>query len=385
MTQRPRKRNTDAGHDRPASCDVDPERGAPPGGGPDPDAPPATELPPEDPGWRPSGLLGDLQQRFGGQLRERHRSRLWFPHLMIRGAPGDTGRRPLWPPQPCWLSPDIHLFPAGSSVDLSRAVQSPVVGREYTVGVHVWNLGRFPAYGVSVRAWWVEPGFFSGTQDPRYRPHFIGGTFTELGDRDSGQAHRIVTLPQPWRVTDQNEAHECLIAVAEAFADPWTGAFSPNGDRHVGQRNLTLVRGATDTSSVLDRLGAKVVPLDRLEVHLGSVRPAPLKGAVARGTARDDDPRRGFGPLEPGPPHRIAELVLSDDGWLTDRSGDARRAGGSLRPLETHRLAEAIARLLGAVGTTASDLLASPPLNGARSAALHLSTSATGYTVVLTS
>lgn len=354
--------------------DLDFERGQPPDGGNDPVVPEAPELPAADPNWQPSDVLTRLTQRFGGQLRERRRDQLWFPHLLIRGAPGDTGQRPLWEPTPCWVSPDIHLLPEGADIDLSQTVQSPVVGQRYTVAVHVWNLGRFPAYGVMVRAWWVEPGWFDGTADPRYQLHYIGGTFTELGDRDSGQAHRIVPIPQSWLVEDQADGHECLFAVVDAFADPWSGALASNADRHVGQRNLTLIRGQQDTASVLDRLGNKVDTGEQIVLHLGTAAAAPLRGAAERGMASSSDTAVGQGPLLLERIRRLSTLVRVEGGWLTDRM----RARTS-----SDRLTDVVALLLGAGGTTAQDLLTSPHLGGARSAALHLTTNSSGYTVLL--
>ncbi|MFF7312033.1 hypothetical protein [Streptomyces sp. NPDC008137] len=355
------------------------ERGLPPDGTSDPEVPQAPELPPLDPQWRPSRLTDRLDQQFGGQLRERPRSRLWFPHLLIRGALSDTGQRPLWQPTPCWLSPDLHLLPAGAPPDLSRTVQSPRVGKAYTVVVHVWNLGRFPAFGVTVRAWWVDPGFFSGTQDPRYLPHYIGGAFTELGDRDSGSAHRLVAIPQPWEVQDQAQGHACLLAVVEAFADAWTGDLgAANADRHVAQRNLTLIRGDQETTEILNLLDDKVDREERLVLHLGEVRPASLRGAASRGAATRGTAPSNAGPLVPGRLRRTATLARTDSGWFADLDG-----GPALTPTGTERLGEAVAVVLGSRGTTAGDLLASPRLAGLRSAALHLSTGTSGYTVML--
>jgi hypothetical protein len=364
---------------------VDPQRGQPPDGA-DPIVPDAPELPTLDPNWQPADIVKKLTQRYGGQLSERPRDRLWFPHLLIRGAPGDTGQRPLWEPTPCWASPDIHLLPEGVAFDLTQTVHSPRVGQRYTVAVHIWNLGRFPAHGVTVRAWWVEPGFFAGTPDPRYQPHYIGGTFTELGDRDSGRAHRIVPIPQPWLVQDQADGHECLFAVVDAFADPWGGALTANSDRHVAQRNLTLIRGQQDTASILDRLGDKVDVGEQLVLHLGTVAPASLRGAVERGMASLDDTLVGRGPVVLQPLHRHSTLVRGEDGWRSDR---LRPPAGPPLPWPglarsgTDRLTEVVATLLGASGTSAQELLASPHLGGARSAALHLTTDASGYTVLL--
>jgi hypothetical protein len=377
--------------------EVDPGRGQPPSGGADPVVPDAPELPDLDPNWQPTDIVKKLTQRYGGQLRERPRDRLWFPHLLIRGASGDTGQRPLWEPIPCWASPDIHLLPEGTDIDLTQTVQSPRVGERYTVGVHVWNLGRFPAHGVTVRAWWVEPGWFDGTPDPRYQPHYIGGTFTELGDRDSGDGHKIVPIPQPWLVEDQADGHECLFAVVDAFADPWSGALASNGDRHVAQRNLTLIRGQQDTASILDRLDSKVDVGEQLVLHLGAVTAASLRGAVERGMARFDDTSVGRGPVVLQALRRHSTLIRAENGWISDRlrpqsgpdSDDGN--GPSVEPPTwpklvrsgTDRLTQVVATLLGASGTSAQDLLASPHFGGARSAALHLTTDTTGYTVLL--
>jgi hypothetical protein len=263
-------------------------------------------------------------------------------------------------------------MPAGEPFDLSRTVQSPRVGAAYTVAVHVWNLGRFPASGVAVRAWWVEPGFFDGTPDPRYQPHFIGGTMTELGDRDSeGAAHRIVEIPTPWVVEDQADGHECLFATVEAFSDPWMGQFAPNSDRHVAQRNLTLIRGDNDTSGILRHLEDAVRPGGEIGLHAGTVAAASLAGAAARGLASTTDTSVDSGPVSLGPPRRLARLTRSDQGWIDDVTGALHAS-----------LTAAVVDLLGAAGTSASQLLAGP-LIGSRSAAVHLTTAATGYTIML--
>jgi hypothetical protein len=272
-------------------------------------------------------------------------------------------------------------------MDLAQSIQQPRAGETYTVVVHVWNLGRFPAWGVAVRAWWVEPGFFSGTPDPRYTAHYIGGAFTELGDRDQGRAHRLVPLPQPWTVVANQEGHECLLAVAEAFADPWSGVFAANADRHVAQRNLTLVMRQNDTASIMNQLDKAIGVGELVTLHSGDVETADLRGAVARGLAGSTDPRRGFGPLRFGHLRRIARLRRTAEGWLSDapRSGEAGRArpiGGWTRS-PARPLAEMVALLMAARATTAEALLQSPLLAGRARAALHLTTEASGYTVLL--
>lgn len=359
-----------------------PERGLPPAGGTDPAVHPVPEdLPDVDDTWQPSDTAEVLERRFAGHLRERGRSRLGFPHLLIRGAPSDTGGRPLWEPTPCWLSPDIHLIPSGRDepLDLTQTVHSPRVGQSYTVAVHIWNLGRFPAYGVTVRVWWVEPGFFDGTPDPRYNPHFIGGQFVELGDRDSPTAHDIVKLPK-WTVSDSDsKGHQCLFAVVDAFSDHWAGSFSANTDRHVAQRNLTLLRGDVDAANILNFLGTNTNPGEQLTLSFGELRPASLQAPMSRGKAQEDSAPLGRGPLTFGQPQRIAQLVRTDGDWLTDRLTTTPELGS----LQTDDLAEAVQLLLGATGTTASRLHASLASAGELYAALHLTTKTAGYTVLL--
>ena len=335
-------------------------------------------------GWQPRGVDERLQRTYAGLLKERGKDHSPFPHLVVRAHPDDRGARPVWPPVPCWLSPDIHLFPSsvvplGGAVDLSRSVLTPTVGEEYTVGVHVWNLGRFPAYGVMVRAWWVEPGFFSGTPDPRYTPHFIGGAFTDLGDRDSGRAHRIVLLDQTWRVRDTGMLHQCLFAVAESAPDPWTTVFDANADRHIAQRNLTLLGPADDAKALFAMLHERLDPGAELRISLGAVRVGRLDGAVAAGMAskeRPDGERAGLG----GPPvfgrsKAVASVSVTRDGVLvTVGKEEERRVDG---------LGEAVLTALGAGGYTGKELGAGERVPGKGHVAVHLTTKETGYTVVL--
>ncbi|MGY1684992.1 hypothetical protein ACI8AK_05320 [Geodermatophilus sp. SYSU D00867] len=351
--------------------------------GQDPEVPLVEALPDRDPAWQPSDLAGDLRRRFGRQLTDRPPDRLWFPHLLIRGTPGDSGGRPLWEPVPCWLSPDIHLLPElppGDPLDLTQAVQSPTIGDRYTVAVHVWNLGRFPAFGVAVRAYWVAPGFFAGSPDPTYGPHFIGGTFIELGDRDSGQAHRVVPIPQPWTVPDVEQRHACLLAVVESFADPWTGVLAPNSDRHVAQRNLVLLQGDEDVGNLLNVLGRRIERGEGLDVQLGHARTPSLRGAVERGLASNDDVSIGRGPVTLARMTPLTRLLRGDGEWLTLRLGEP--TGG---PVSTGHddLAPVVVDALGAAGTVATDLLNGSRLAGANRVALHFTTETTGYTIML--
>jgi hypothetical protein len=226
------------------------------GAHPDPGPAPAG-----DPAWQPNrNVLGAWQKFFNHLLGDRKylRNDSFWPYLIIRAAPGDHGVRPLWPPTSSWESPDILLMPADSvgPFDRSQLVAQPMAGKRYRVFVHIWNLGRFPAIGVRVQAWWAKPGFFN--PDPNisalYTPTLIGGTFANLGDRTQPDCHQIVEIGTPWTVEPDQEGHECLLAVADCFGDPWNGRLDANHDRHVGQRNLTILSAQADLTPVLAQL-----------------------------------------------------------------------------------------------------------------------------------
>lgn len=367
------------------------ERGDPPPDHEDPKPRERIGLPDPDPNWQPSKSSEKLDAQYGEHIRER-RGRLLWPHLVIRAMPGDTGDRPLWPPVPCWTSPDIWIFPEDSHVDLSHGVVSPTAGKRYRLGVHVWNLGRFPAYGILVRAWWVLPGFSPNATDPKYRPHYIGGTFTNLGDRDSTQSHQIVLLPDVWVPSDIADGHQCLFACAESFADPRANdVFAANDDRHVAQRNISVISGANDASPLLDFLGEMLGDGTFMRIAVGTARTPDLAGAVARGVSSSNDVPVGVGPLHFEEPRPIGDLVRRDGRWFTDRGDpgrtkeERRREGPRppLRSLDAQGLGAAMQRFLRADGTSASELLNGAVLGGVNGIALHLSTEKAGYTVVL--
>ena len=251
-----------------------------------------SQLPADDPNYQPR----DTSARIGQMLREdkpRWRTQTLFPYLMIRAVPGDRGARPLWEPTVCWESCDIHLMPAGQKFDFGSTVLKPVVGSTYTIFVHVWNLGRMAAYGARLRVWWVEPGFFNGTPDPRYQPHFIGGSYFDLGDRDSGQSHRLIEVGAPWTVTGNAPAYECLLAAVECATDPWDGVPDSNGHRHVAQRNLDLISSAQSLTPLLGALLSKFGKTEtRLTISHAAVGKASLQGAFERGLSASREPGR---------------------------------------------------------------------------------------------
>jgi hypothetical protein len=239
-----------------------------------------------DPRFQPDpDLVKRLIGEFG-ELGKRHRPRREdvLPYELIRAfTPGDRGARPTWPPTPCWESPDILLIDAAFTgpFDPGRLIGSPVSGRSYRVFVRVFNLGLLQAVGTHVRGWYVEPGFFSG--QPGYEPHPIGGAYIDLEDRTRPGSHRVVELDLPWMIPSTLTGHECLLATVECIADPWSGTFDANRDRHLGQRNLEIAVGAQEIGPLVAHLGGMLPEGAALEIVHGGGAVVPLLKSVVGG------------------------------------------------------------------------------------------------------
>jgi hypothetical protein len=315
--------------------------------------PSTPDFPEENPGWEPDPRVADpwrkLISQYGGEHRPNREDVL--PYLLIRAfAPGDRAKRPIWPPQPSWLSPDILLIPASWSgaFRADKVVASPTAGRTYRVFVHVWNLGLLAAAGVHVRAWHVNPGFFGGTPGT-YTPELIGGAFVDLEPRGVQGAHRVVEMLPPWPIPTNLTGHECLLAAADCPADRWDGVLDANADRHVGQRNLTIMAGSEDLAPLLVLLGGMLADRDVLEVTVegrGALRyGVPIKGGQHLFVATKQGDR-----LLVVPTVQLGELVgdrlpdLSEPGTASHLFGRwARRYGDGL---EAGSLDQALGKLL---------------------------------------
>ncbi len=241
-----------------------------------------------DPAWQPSARNARRWRAVFDDLAHDHRPRRedTLPYLLIRAmAPGDRGQRPLWPPVPTWESPDILLIDASWSgpFDPNRLVGAPTAGHTYRVFIHVWNLGLLAAAGVHVRAWYVRPGFFGAQTATTYPPTLIGGAMTDLDDRTRPGCHGLVELDAPWVVPNSLTGHECLMATASCPADPWSGGWDANAERHLGQRNLSILAGADDAGPLLAHLGEMIPGGAALEVTHAGPAVLPLLDAVVGG------------------------------------------------------------------------------------------------------
>jgi hypothetical protein len=316
-------------------------------------APDPTEY---DPGWVGDPGSADPWQewiREHGREHRPHREDV-LPYLLIRAfAPGDRAQRPTWPPRPSWLSPDILLMDADDAgpFDPGRLVDSPQAGRSYRVFVHVWNLGLVSAIGVLVRAWHVSPGYFAADGlDDSYVPEPIGAAFVDLGPRTAGNAHALVELQTPWFISPALSGHECLLASATCPADTWAGTLDANRDRHVGQRNVTILGPGQSVRPLLGVLGERVLRGGFLEVVLRWVRDRePVHRPLFVGAMLDEGfvvvAARSLG----------AEGEGIEPGLLAHR---ARRLGNELVGLDaTSSLSEAFVREFGDEELLADGLL----------------------------
>ena len=176
------------------------------------------------------GELDKQNPNFGpnGERHDEHdRKPRYKVELMVRTFFGDTGVRPTTDPNLVfWESPDIWID--GPSGDPDQATP----GVTNTVNVHVWNTGLADCWAAHVDLYWCDPSV--GVTPALAQP--IGSTTVTL----MGGEHKIV--PFPWVPTLANGGHECLVAqVYDPVSDPLISPFSPTLDRHVSQRNISVV------------------------------------------------------------------------------------------------------------------------------------------------
>ncbi|NQY13689.1 MAG: hypothetical protein HRT81_07525 [Henriciella sp.] len=139
---------------------------------------------------------------------------------------------------PWWLSPDIWVVPGS---DPLGAPGIPVAGSSAFVWARVRNNGDTAVTNAEVRYYWADPsaGFDRNTAN------LIGSAFVSL---NAGEVSEVLLLA-PWVPEFVNNGHECVFAEAfHPFLDPLPSspAFNVPTDRHVAQRNLTVVQAAAN-------------------------------------------------------------------------------------------------------------------------------------------
>lgn len=256
---------------------------------------------PKPPGWEPGDSpavnplagatnLGDLQGKFnqaiintiregGSQKGPRFgpRKNEYLPYLLIRADAGDRGNRPLT--IHFWESPDIFVTP---DIKASDAPDEPITlggvakaGAPNTLWAHIWNLGRSPVYNARVEFYWFNPSLGFN----REAANLIGVTHVDLGNRESGNAHRIVKCPETWVPEYVNSGHECLVVrVFEPLTDPLPtpAPWDARNDRHVAVRNIAVVNASSPAILEINvRLGCGVPP-GRAELVVQEVKPSEI-------------------------------------------------------------------------------------------------------------
>ncbi len=151
----------------------------------------------------------------------------YTPFLVIRYTPNDVGLRPLPWGSPFWDSPDIWI-------ESSDPLGQGVPGEDNFVHVRIHNLGLADAAPVQVDFYWANPALGLGAASMNH----IG---TEWGIIP-GLNYQEIRCNTPWVPVYVNQGHECLMVNCSNFtADPITAPFQPWLDRHVGQKNVTVL------------------------------------------------------------------------------------------------------------------------------------------------
>lgn len=172
---------------------------------------------------RPSQGDGNTPARGKGNDDRQH----YTPYLLLRAEAGDSGARPLPASEVFWESPDVWTVG-------SHGVNQPVAGEPTQVFARISNLGLQDATGVTVKFWWANPSIAI----TELNAHLIGIGYTSV----LANSAKVLQCPVDWVPTDENGGHECL--VVEAYIpvyDPMTQPMLPQDDRHVGQKNESVL------------------------------------------------------------------------------------------------------------------------------------------------
>jgi hypothetical protein len=213
----------------------------------EPKAPAGTEPAPDGPGTRPPG--GGSGKDGGTTDGKVTRADQLLPFLLIRSINGDYGARPAQLASSS--SPDV-LATFGRAADPIGRVKTRDEAIEFTthptpyyggvliasqtadVWIHVWNLGRAPAWGVRVRAWVIDSN----------GRHYIGGTSLDLPDRLDSNCHVIVKVASwtPVLPANVDETQVTVRATADSISDVAKPNAGPSADRHTAECSYEIVR-----------------------------------------------------------------------------------------------------------------------------------------------
>jgi len=137
---------------------------------------------------------------------------------------------------PWYLSRDLWVVPGNNP---QGAPGAPIAGQANYLWALVRNTGRTPVQDATVRFYWANPavGF------DRTTANLVGTANVRL---DAGQSEPVLCLAA-WTPSFVNGGHVCILAeVFHQALDPLLPGptFNVPTDRHVAQRNLSLVAAA---------------------------------------------------------------------------------------------------------------------------------------------
>jgi hypothetical protein len=292
----------------------------------------ATDRPAGRPGLRrrPDGDKDEENFNPDGSRKDRHERKPDYDvGLICRTFAGDVGARPL-SNMVFWESPDIWI--EGSSGDPDIATP----GEVNRVKVHVWNLGLADAWGTHIDLYWCDPsvGINAAVAHP------IGSATLPLF---AGQ-NAVVSFD--WVPAFVNNGHACLVAqVYDPVSDPVVAPFNPVYDRHVGQRNISVLDVPAGGSTSFDfftqnlSLSPAATTLEVFKVEREALDTVAMAmGTRTWRTAGGGDAVRlrppvtwRNGTLPPGSP--FATGVFRETLQGVPRASEARRVMGALRAL----------------------------------------------------
>ncbi|NRR29774.1 hypothetical protein HSX11_06210 [Oxalobacteraceae bacterium] len=172
--------------------------------------------------------IGDARKRaWLRYVKEQDGRAQYTAWLVVPCNPGDYGLRPLASGTPYWASPFIWV----ESPDPSG---QPQAGAENHLVARVFNLGAASAAPCRVDFFWSDPSVGLGAADANW----IGAEMVEVPPMSSVE----VRCATPWVPSFVNNGHECaFVSVDNHVLDPLLLPFQPWADRHVGQRNLSVL------------------------------------------------------------------------------------------------------------------------------------------------
>ena len=157
---------------------------------------------------------------------------------------------------------------------------------------------------------------------------------------------QVVELDTTWDIPSTLTGHECLMATVSCPLDQWTGTLDANSDRHVGQRNLTILAGTDSAKRLLFALGQLVTKTGTLELRHGGPAVTPLlKAVLGRSKTEFGSATRVRAPsvkrlrhgVATGTGQHLLTMFCTDRGWLVADSGRLWDVAVELRVVERGR------------------------------------------------